>query len=161
MAFDATDFRPATVDPRSLTTSRERLEYLERFLRALPAERFNLAYWFHYDGLVSFGWEPGQFRDETCATTMTHCGSCACIAGHTLAVFTPDAAVPERPASVAAAILGLDAGQAGDLFEPLVLGVSRSQITTTQAANVIAHLLATSDPGLTNGKVDWSKAGEP
>lgn len=68
MPFDAEAFDYTTVDPLTLTEPRQRLEYMRDFLRGLPPERFDMG---SSDA-------PKDARD---------CGTPACIAGWSIAVF--------------------------------------------------------------------------
>lgn len=139
---DATSFEvKALPDPKTLTTPRERLEYMEGFLRGLDGSRFRVANWFSRNGTgcVFVGRAPGPLLEE--------CGTAACIAGWTLALFAPGDEPSFNPATPARKLLGLDGSR---LFYPP--DHKARDYTPTQAADVIAHLLKT-------GEVDWSVAG--
>lgn len=140
MAFDAATHQ---VDPLSLTTPRERLEYLRDFLRELPAERFDMGDWYTVNGV---GRSLSALR-KTAGDIVHDCGTAACIAGWAAAIFAPDT----RSYAVFAAerALGLDDVTAAALFVPD--GFARAGYTPYEASRVLDHLLAT-------GEVDWSVA---
>lgn len=135
MPFDATEY---TVDPLLITEPRARLMYLRDFLRALPPERFDIADWFSRDG-------KGSLPSDRAAQELTEpCGTAACIAGWTVAIFAPRHR--GSPGGEAARLLGLEDDC---LFFPPSHKLLAYQ--PAQAADVIDHLLAT-------GEVDWSAA---
>lgn len=133
MAFDATTFE---VDPQSLTTPRERLEYLRDFLRRLPAERFDMTL-------------PGAIADAS----VGYCGTPACIAGWSAALFRRAWRHPLEETGIA--LFGLPEAVAHGLFYPgiscMADGRPGYDAEPADAATVIDHLLNT-------GEVDWSVA---
>src|SRR4051812_36357494 len=105
MPYDVAEFK---IDPLQLTTPRARLEYLRDFLRALPPERFDVSGWFT---------GAGSFVDRQPAVVTRDCGTAACVAGWTWALFLPRKRlrnIEER----AAGLLGLSEPEAIALFYP-------------------------------------------
>lgn len=150
MAYDATDFvvtetpAPVVRDPRSITDPRERVAYLRDFLRELPPERFDMASLYSKHGRDTYMHGNGE-----AISYVKGCGTAACIAGWTIAVFAPKVRVREG-APIAEDLLGLTDLQGNDLFLPS--GFTQQDFATpAQAANVLDHYLAT-------GKIDWSVA---
>lgn len=142
MAFDATDFQPATVDPLTITEPKERLAYLRDFLRELPRERFNM---------LHFGLSDGRYGYSTVAPVdvFKECGTAACICGWTNVLFGGRETDDEH---AAAHILGLDIEASENLFYPHGWGSDLwSVIPPSAAVAVLDHLIAT-------GEVDWSVA---
>lgn len=141
MPYDSTDFHiealPApVVDPKSLTTPRERLIYLRDFLRNLPREKFNM-----------IGWIVGGRRR---AQAMSHkCGTTCCIGGWAAVLF----GTKNIDGVAAQNLLGLNDTQATQLFYGMGMRNYKLyyDLTNSQAANIIDHLINT-------GEVDWSKA---
>jgi hypothetical protein len=141
----------------------ENIKLVRDHIASLPPERFNMQC---YVGLRGDDDEDGpsirDFEPEG-ATNLTalegSCGTCACIAGWTLALLNPDDPQSERPIMDAGMALGLDETAAARLFEPnnhdpgfrnLLFFVRQDE-----AVAVLDHLIAT-------GEVDWSVTrGEP
>jgi hypothetical protein len=136
MPYDATDFQivPATVDPLTLTTPRERLEYLRDFLRVLPPERFDMS--------------EARVVDRGCGTV-------ACIGGWAKVLFGLSGFLSEVGAG-----LGLTEQKADELFI-WVTGHRYVDVTPQMAALVIDNAIRTGrerKAGWRPGKIDWSAA---
>jgi hypothetical protein len=113
--------RAAPVDPKTLTTPRERLEYLRDFLRGLATERFSMDTWVCVD---------------------PECGTVACIGGWTCQLFGRPA--DARSDNFAQWALGLSEDVSGHLFVPE--GWRDPDFATpAQAADVLDHLIATGE----------------
>jgi hypothetical protein len=156
MAFDATDFRPAPVDPATITDPRERLVFLRDFIAKLPAERFYIG------NYVSTGDGRG-WRGADSTENLHDCGTAACIAGWAAFLFSREAVsarysedLDSPPVhDIAAGLIGLTEREADNLFVPMGPGfLAWSQITNAHAAAVLTHLINT-------GEVDWSVARGP
>lgn len=125
MPFDGATLE---IDPLTLSTPRERLEYLAGFLRRQPPESFDMGVW--------------------------HCGAAACIGGWCELIFTGTSYETED--RNVGALIGLTGSQHNHLFYPHVPDDlegtwSPYDATPRQAAAVLDHLLNT-------GEVDWSVA---
>lgn len=141
MPFDGATFE---IDPLTLSTPRERLEYLAGFLRGLPEARF------YMPNYVSDAHRNPA--DDTSA--LRQCGTAACIAGWAAFLFHPDAIKSRNDgmdAPTAHHVAGLDLGlspqEAGYLFTPQ----GWMDATPTEAADVLDHLRL-------SGKVNWEVA---
>ncbi len=138
MPFDAATY---TVDPLTLTTPRERLEYLRDFLLRLPAERFDMRqYARRADGSTN-SFAPSELTHD--------CGTAACVCGWAIALFEPRMFVGDDIA--AADLLGLEPRMADELFYPTGFG-RPGLYPLAHAVAVLTHLIQT-------GEVDWSVAG--
>ena len=118
MAFDATAFE---IDPLTLTTARERLEYLRDFLRRLPKARFDMGNWP----------EPSY----------TRCGTAACIGGWADALFQPGITLPGLAET--SDLLGLSGLQLNALCFPERF--CHGEVTPAEAADVLTHLINTGE----------------
>lgn len=132
----------------------ERIKQLRDRIAALPPNRFNLAFWFSNESRPDFDFFIGKTNKEAAEGS---CGSCACIAGHALAMFAPNEPVTPDPGLAARHLLELTFDQASALFEPInsifwdepyLIPIQREQVTNQQAVIVLDHLIAT-------GEVDW------
>lgn len=136
MPDDSTDFIVTSYslpDPRTLTTPRERLEYMRDFLLTLPAEKFDMSAWADNKG----------------------CDTVCCIGGWTDIQFGRSPILGgDYDDRFAQRDLGLSDDQAAWLF----YGTLSPSVTPSQAARVLTHLLDTSTPGTCDGIVDWSIA---
>jgi hypothetical protein len=132
-------------------------------LAKVDPQAFDLSMWFQVEHRASCGFiatkKCGQALEGSCGTT-------ACIAGHVLALFTPNEFMSNDPATTAAELLGLSEEAGNDLFLPwsnrhvpvdypgeltrrdLPNGTGRADVTTSQAVQVLDHLIET-------GEVDW------
>jgi len=100
-----------------------RLAELEQHLRSLPPEapRFDISTWLE----------------------QTHCGSCACIAGHAILLFRPDRAKTTSPMSLARDLLGLTYPEADALFCPKGMGDDQfdKAVTAEHGADAVRALI--------------------
>lgn len=126
--------------------NRENIQKVRDVIAGLPPERFDMS---------AYCRGPGLAR-ATIGGAVHVCGTAACIAGWTAAIFKPRTRLVDDPNGddrlffTAASLLGLDEADAHRLFIPCDL----CGRTTTEAVRVLDHLLET-------GEVDWFKAGEP
>lgn len=131
----------------------ENIKRVRDHIAALPDERFNML---SYVGVRD---EAGGVCDlyvdgATNASALEgSCGTCACIAGWTLAIFAPDEPKSDNEIADAGKILDLTFAQARRLFEPNnhapEFGRLLSGVTRSEAVAVLDRLMAT-------GNVDWS-----
>lgn len=95
----------------------------------------------------------GKFKDHLFCIEdwkFPNCGSPACIAGHTVHLFTEIQGKMTFPSNLkgltghyASKILGLSKEQAGDLFTPSMMNVPIYAITPKVAAETLRHLART------------------
>lgn len=108
-------------------------------IASLPPGRFNMRYLFKDR-------RGERWSDEAPHAQLVHpCGTAACIAGWTLALFAPNKRGGD--ADDAQTLLGLDEYQADELFLPQGYRNSR-RYTQARAVRTLDHLIAT-------GEVDW------
>jgi hypothetical protein len=134
------------------------LKKLRAHLTRTPPEKFDLSVWFR-DPVLDRSNEALRVAGVTCGTTREgSCGTVACIAGHTLALFQPDAPIPGPIDTLLKATdyLGLTSQQANELFTPrdpdpygLHPSEYRKTITLPQAIATIERLIET-------GEVSWT-----
>jgi hypothetical protein len=138
----------------------ENIKRVRDHIASLPEKRFAMQVYFgerDRHGMLTRGWSRPEAKTNRQALEGS-CGSCACIAGHAMAVLEPDAPIPDSVLPAARRALGLGVGPARRLFEPnnhdawfMKRGIDLSAVTQAQAVLVLDHLLNT-------GKVDWSVA---
>lgn len=129
--------------------NRENIQKVRDHIAAIPASRFNMGSYF--DGPTT---EARTYRGMAEGA----CGSCACIAGHALALLVPNGRSGDYVMR-ARRLLGLNNREALRLFEPesqdyWFMGeeLRHESVTRDEAVRVLDHLLET-------GKVDWSIIG--
>ena len=145
MPFDAEHFTvtevpaaPVARDPSTITNPRERIAYLSAFLRDLPEQKFNMTTWAQRADADS--------KNAHLAIRDMECGTTACIGGWTNTLWPQEWRLWDSTRAMDTLGLTLDQGQ--ELF----FGAgTQFSITSSQAADVLDHYLAT-------GEVDWSVA---
>lgn len=135
----------------------ENIKRVRDHIAALPPERFDMQAYFGERAGDVLHWIVVERGVTNRLAAEGSCNSCACIAGHALAVLAPDDAVPGDPAGAAAKLLGLSRAVAGRLFEPnnhdawfqrqpLFL----EDVSRAAAVAALDHLAET-------GRVNWSR----
>lgn len=118
----------------------DRLQQLRDHLDQLPDERFDMRFYSAEKGHPRIG-------RPSFGPVLHNCGTAACVAGWAMALFAPRAR-PARVWNKAAELLGLDPGQAHELFEPDGYWIPDAY-SRIQAVATLDHLIKT-------GEVQWT-----
>lgn len=115
----------------------ERLKQVAEYLRHLPDDGnvgFNMVVWWEETDSEWDGYEPLDYRGDPCDTA-------ACYAGHTVYLFSGDAARTTEIEEAARELLDLTPDQAYYLFTPCIPEQELRRLTPCDAANATDRLL--------------------